>query len=35
MEKIGTTYAGPWEYKGLPGAEYEAVRGEHGIGGRA
>jgi hypothetical protein len=28
MEKIGMTYAGPWEYKGLPGAEYEAVRGK-------
>jgi RimJ/RimL family protein N-acetyltransferase len=25
MEKIGMTYAGPWEYKGLPGAEYEIV----------
>jgi RimJ/RimL family protein N-acetyltransferase len=25
MEKVGMTYAGPWEYKGLPGAEYEAV----------
>ncbi len=24
IEKIGMTYAGPWEYKGLPGAEYEA-----------
>jgi RimJ/RimL family protein N-acetyltransferase len=24
MEKIGMTYAGAWEYKGLPGAEYEA-----------
>jgi hypothetical protein len=22
------TYAGPWDYKGLPGAEYEAVSGE-------
>jgi RimJ/RimL family protein N-acetyltransferase len=36
MEKIGMTYAGPWAYKGLPGAEYEALRapvagdGEHG-----
>jgi RimJ/RimL family protein N-acetyltransferase len=32
MEKIGMTYAGPWAYKGLPGAEYEAVAGdpEHG-----
>jgi RimJ/RimL family protein N-acetyltransferase len=26
MEKIGMTYAGPWAYKWLPGAEYEAVR---------
>jgi hypothetical protein len=25
MEKIGMTSAGPWAYKGLPGAEYEAV----------
>jgi hypothetical protein len=25
MEKIGMTYAGPWEDKGLPGAEYEIV----------
>ena len=25
MEKIGMRYAGPWEYKGLPGAEYEAL----------
>ena len=24
MEKIGMTYAGPWSYRGLPGAEYEA-----------
>jgi RimJ/RimL family protein N-acetyltransferase len=24
MEKIGMTYAHAWEYKGLPGAEYEA-----------
>ena len=24
LEKIGMTYAGPWEYRGLPGAEYEA-----------
>ena len=24
MEKIGMTYARPWEYRGLPGAEYEA-----------
>ena len=25
MEKIGMRYAGPWEYKGLPGAEWEAL----------
>jgi RimJ/RimL family protein N-acetyltransferase len=25
MEKIGMTYAGPWSYRGLPGAEYEAM----------
>jgi RimJ/RimL family protein N-acetyltransferase len=25
LEKIGMTYAGPWAYKGLPGAEYEAL----------
>jgi RimJ/RimL family protein N-acetyltransferase len=25
MEKIGMTYAGPWSYRGLPGAEYEAL----------
>ena len=25
LEKIGMTYAGPWEYRGLPGAEYEAL----------
>jgi len=25
MERIGMTYAGPWAYKGLPGAEYEAL----------
>jgi RimJ/RimL family protein N-acetyltransferase len=24
MEKIGMTYAGPWSYRGLEGAEYEA-----------
>jgi RimJ/RimL family protein N-acetyltransferase len=24
MEKIGMTYAGPWQYRGLPGVEYEA-----------
>jgi RimJ/RimL family protein N-acetyltransferase len=26
LEKIGMTYARPWEYRGLPGAEYEALR---------
>jgi RimJ/RimL family protein N-acetyltransferase len=26
MEKIGMSYVGPWDYKGLPGAEYEALR---------
>jgi RimJ/RimL family protein N-acetyltransferase len=26
MQKIGMTYARPWAYKGLPGAEYEALR---------
>jgi len=25
MEKIGMAYAGPWSYRGLPGAEYEAL----------
>jgi len=25
MEKIGMTYAGPWSYRGLEGAEYEAL----------
>lgn len=25
MEKIGMTYGGPWSYRGLPGAEYEAL----------
>jgi RimJ/RimL family protein N-acetyltransferase len=34
MEKIGMTYAAPWDYKGLPGAEYEAVAGEGGAAGR-
>jgi RimJ/RimL family protein N-acetyltransferase len=34
MEKIGMTYAGPWEYKGLPGAEYEAARGGRSASGR-
>jgi RimJ/RimL family protein N-acetyltransferase len=24
LEKIGMVYAGPWAYRGLPGAEYEA-----------
>ena len=24
MRKIGMTYAAPWSYRGLPGAEYEA-----------
>ena len=27
MEKIGMTHARPWDYKGLPGAEYEARPG--------
>jgi RimJ/RimL family protein N-acetyltransferase len=27
MEKIGMTYAGPWSYRGLEGAEYEAWPG--------
>jgi RimJ/RimL family protein N-acetyltransferase len=27
MEKIGMTFARDWDYKGLPGAEYEARRG--------
>ena len=27
MEKIGMTYAAPWSYRGLPGAEYEARPG--------
>jgi RimJ/RimL family protein N-acetyltransferase len=25
IQKIGMTYAGPWSYRGLPGAEYEAL----------
>jgi RimJ/RimL family protein N-acetyltransferase len=25
MQKIGMTYAGPWSYRGLPGAESEAL----------
>jgi RimJ/RimL family protein N-acetyltransferase len=28
LEKIGMTYARPWDYKGLPGAEYEALSDE-------
>jgi RimJ/RimL family protein N-acetyltransferase len=27
MEKIGMTYAAPWSYRGLAGAEYEALPG--------
>jgi RimJ/RimL family protein N-acetyltransferase len=27
MQKIGMTYAGPWSYRGLEGAEYEALPG--------
>jgi RimJ/RimL family protein N-acetyltransferase len=27
MQKIGMTYAGSWSYKGLEGAEYEALPG--------
>jgi RimJ/RimL family protein N-acetyltransferase len=27
MQRIGMTYAGPWSYRGLPGAEYEARAG--------
>jgi RimJ/RimL family protein N-acetyltransferase len=27
MQKIGMTYAAPWSYRGLPGAEYEARPG--------
>ena len=34
LERIGMTYAGPWDYKGLPGAEFEAVAGERGAAGR-
>jgi hypothetical protein len=26
MEKIGMTYVGPWSYRGLAGAEYEALK---------
>ena len=26
LQKIGMSYARPWEYRGLPGAEYEALR---------
>jgi RimJ/RimL family protein N-acetyltransferase len=29
MEKIGMTYAGPWSYRGLAGAEYEALAPAH------
>ena len=29
MEKIGMTYVGPWSYRGLPGAEYEALAPSH------
>jgi RimJ/RimL family protein N-acetyltransferase len=25
MQKIGMSYVGPWSYRGLPGAEYEAL----------
>jgi RimJ/RimL family protein N-acetyltransferase len=25
MQKIGMAYVGPWSYRGLPGAEYEAL----------
>ena len=25
LERIGMSYAGPWDYRGLPGAEYEAL----------
>ena len=27
MQKIGMTYAAPWSYRGVPGAEYEARPG--------
>jgi RimJ/RimL family protein N-acetyltransferase len=27
MQKLGMTYAGPWSYRGLEGAEYEALPG--------
>jgi RimJ/RimL family protein N-acetyltransferase len=30
IEKIGMTYAGPWSYRGLEGAEYEAWPAETG-----
>lgn len=29
LEKIGMAYAGPWDYRGLPGAEYEAPAQSH------
>ena len=29
MEKIGMTYVAPWSYRGLPGAEYEALAPSH------
>ena len=32
MEKVGMTYAGPWSYRGLPGAEYEALSPLHASG---
>ena len=35
MDKIGMTYARPWEYRGLPGAEYEARRAPVGVPGPA
>jgi RimJ/RimL family protein N-acetyltransferase len=25
LQRVGMTYAGPWAYRGLPGAEYEAL----------
>jgi RimJ/RimL family protein N-acetyltransferase len=31
MEKIGMTYVGPWSYRGLPGAEYEALAAPRGV----
>jgi RimJ/RimL family protein N-acetyltransferase len=35
LEKIGMRYAGPWAYRGLPGAEYEAVASPPGADGVA